>query len=220
MSGPVLVNGQPALAFCLTLPVVGAWHCDFEIDAESLPTSAVAIDDSEGNRFIGSAARSGSYIGRLAARAAAGSGGIGGLTKTLKAKHFRTVTVRSVVSEVLAQAKDSLAPSAQQATLQRQLAFWSIGDDAPRAALRELTQAVGATWRMLDSGKLWLGVETYPPAAEFEFAELPRDDAIGVATLAVDAFTLRPGTTFQGRRVERVEHRLDEQGHRRTTYWY
>lgn len=205
------VNGADVLSLHLTMPSSGAWVADIEVDADEL-AAGVAIDDGDGNRFVGRVLRSSATSGRLGARVVPGKGGIAGLVKRLAARHFHGVPLRSVLADILAQTGEQLSPTAQQAVLTRQLPFWSIPggpDSSPGAALRLLTQAVGATWRMLADGTVWVGVDSYPKAAEFEREELEPDTVLGTVTLAVDGFPLRPGVTLDGRRVLSVEHRID-----------
>lgn len=213
------VNGVDLLSLHVTMPSSGAWVADLEADADEL-AAGVTLDDGEGNRFVGRVLRAGAVSGRLGARIVPGKGGIAGLAKTLEARHFRAVPLRSVLADILAQTGEQLSSSSQPAVLGKQLPFWSIPggpDSSPGAALRMLTKAAGATWRMLADGTVWVGVDSYPKAPEFEREELDRDDVLGTVVLAVEAFALRPCVTLDGRRVLSVEHRIDG-GEVRTLY--
>ncbi len=214
-------NGADVLSLHLTMPSSGAWVADLEADADKL-AAAVTIDDGEGNRFVGRALRSSSTSGRLGARIVPGKGGIAGLVKRLAARHFRDVPLRSVLADILVQTGEQLSATAQQTVLARHLAFWSIpggAESSPGAALRKLTAAVGATWRMLADGTVWVGVDSYPKAPNFEREEIEPDNVLGTVSLAVDGFPLRPGVTLDGRRVLSVEHRIDG-AELRTLYHY
>lgn len=202
------VNGADLLRLHVVMPSWGAWDAELEADADEL-ANAATIDDGEGNRFVGRKLRADSVGGRLSGWVAGGKGVAAGLSKTLAARHFRGVPLRSVLADILAQTGDQVSPTAQQDVLARHLAFWSFDASAPGAALKTLTAAVGATWRVLADGTLWVGVDSFPAAPEFEREELSHDAARGTVVLAVDAFVLRPGVTLDGRRVLSVEHRID-----------
>jgi hypothetical protein len=218
MSAPT-INGNAILSLCLTMPPSGPWHAKVESDADEL-VGAVTLDDDEGNVFHARVRRGDVVAGRHRAQIVGGAGKLAdGTLKVLEARHFRGVTVRTVVSEILAQASETLATSSESALLNRPLNFWTIGPHSIGAALRALVEPLGGTWRVLADGTVWIGTDTYPQAPEQDRFELNADDAIGVVRLAADALSLRPGVTLDGRRVGQVQHLLTDEG-RRTDYWY
>lgn len=211
----ITVNGADVLSLHMVMEPVGAWDLVLEADAEAL-SGAVVLDDGEGNVFRGYTRRAASSGGRLGATIV---GGKGGLSKPLASRHFREVPLRIVLADILAQSGEQLASSAQPETLGRHLPFWSMLADSAGAALRILMREAAATWRVLDSGAVWVGVDSFAKAPVFEYEELERDDAAGLVVLGVDGFWLRPGMTLDGRKVGRVEHTMSG-AELRTTYWH
>ena len=81
-----------------------------------------------------------------------------------------------------------------------------------------LTSRLGLTWRALADGTVWLGTETWDAVSpKWTLMERrPRDDSYEAA---VEAFLVTPGTTFDGRKVSRVQH-LVEASKVRSTLWF
>jgi hypothetical protein len=213
------VNGADVLSLQLSMPSSGAWVATLEADADDL-AAGVAIADGDGNRFVGRKLRADAVSGRLSATVVAGNGELARLAKRLDARHFREMPLRIVLADILAQTGETLSPASDQAILSRHLRFWSFAADSPGAALRTLLERTGGgVWRVLADGTLWVGIDTFPAAPEFDREEVARDEALGIAVLAVDGFALRPGVTLDGRRVRSVEHRIAG-GELRTSYSY
>jgi len=78
---------------------------------------------------------------------------------------------------------------------------------AASRALVALCDELGASWRILADGTLWIGTETWPDADLGSAKLLDEDWASGVFTVA-DAVQMVPGTLYNGERVQQVTHYL------------
>jgi hypothetical protein len=133
----------------------------------------------------------------------------------VQAKSYRQIEARDVINELLTDVSESLAPSSAASVLATRLPFWTRMNEQASVALSAVCDAIGATWRVLPSGDVWVGMETWPEAPE-PF-QVDQDFAMGTVELAPDSISLTPGVTVLGLRVGRVEHCIDEQ--LRTTFW-
>jgi hypothetical protein len=102
-----------------------------------------------------------------------------------------------------------LSPSSDAGALGQMLSKW-IRMSGP--ALGELEALLGEAsegrvCRVLADGSVWVGKETWPEATP-KATVLQDLRWCGQVELGVEAPELLPGTTFMGRRVEHVEHRV------------
>ena len=201
--GLILCEGRPVSTLRLALPSLGAWTYDVEIaDPDSL-SGLVTLKEGTLS-WIGTVARSRAHAGRTRARVV---GGKGGLAKIVDCQHYRDVQASEIVQALLAEAGESLSSTADTSLLRTRLDHWTRwGDTTAGLALESLADKLGAGWRVLADGTIWIGAETYPTQTIDEANELDRMDDIGEATLATGSMALRPGVTFSGRRVLDVLH--------------
>lgn len=213
--GQVTLNAEAVFALRLTLPLRGRWTAELEVDSEADITGAVTLSDSQPGEqvtFQGAVHRGGVLVNTWRGLIV---GGTGGLSKDVTAKHYREIDARTVISELLAEVGEALATTSTATVLAKRLPFWTRLTGGAREALSAVCDAIGATWRVLPSGAVWIGVDTWPAAAD-QF-QVDRDFPAGTVELAPDSINLLPGVTVDGLRVGRVEHCIDD--HLRTTVW-
>lgn len=208
----VTCNGKPVLSLRLSLPRFGAWVADVELASEAGAAGFAVIEDGV-LRWTGTVLRAGSFSGRTHARIVAAIG----LRKILPAKHYLGLNLKLVASDVLVAVGERLASSSQKDTLSRTLDYWTRTKGSAGGALGSLLGRVSAGWRTEADGAVWIGVDSFP-VQKFEHHELARNDALGTALISSESLELRPGVTFDGRPVSRVEHVI-ENGALRTSYW-
>ncbi len=217
------LQGLPVLELRLTRPLLGLWVVTAEVDhqdADELYVDTLELKD-ERSTYRGTAVRSGviSGIARLDM-----VGGTGGLLKPIPPRHFREVTVKTLVESLLELAGEELDASSTAKVLARTLPFWSWGGDPlnERASrhLTSITDKLGVNWRVLPNGKVWVGIDAWNPAGDDLAAlELDRDDADGNVLLATETLELGPGVSLAGRHVGRTEHTFGRTESLRTTFW-
>lgn len=209
------LNGREVLAMRLTMPAVGIWVLSAELSADAPVEGAVVLEQG-GVTMRGATVRSGALSGSCRIEAV---GGTGGLLRQLGARSFHGVTARSVLSDVLASAGESLDASSSRSALASTLAYWTRARGRASEAVATLASALGAKWRVLPSGSVWMGLEAWPRPTGYEYEELDRDAGGGTVLLAPETVGLAPGMLLGADRVGRVEHIVGPDTPLRTTYW-
>jgi hypothetical protein len=208
------LNGAAVLEAVVRMESAGAWTAEVSVDAQTAPIGRVTLAAGSA-QFAGTALRAGVSNGSLLVRVV---GGAGGLARELPAKRYADGTpARVVAADILAEAGEALSPASDAALLGRTLAGWTRVRGRAGEALRVLTQSLGATWRVLADGTVWIGVESWPEA-DPEHVLVDEAPQAGRIEIADESASLVPGVTFQGQRVVRVEHRLSETA-LRTVAW-
>lgn len=199
-------NGIDIIDATITMPRIGAWTADVTVDGlvTDKLTGAVALQEG-GASFSGTSVRPPrSWAGKTSVRVV---GGRGGLPKELAAKFYFDAPLVLPLGEIVAAAGEVLAGTSDASITSKHLAKWVRAAGPAGHALTELVENAGAVWRILADGTLWVGVETWPvlePAGEV------MDDAgaDGRVVFAPERLELRPGVTWQSRRVSHVTHRI------------
>lgn len=162
-------------------------------------------DEEEPERFVGTLVFAHSYEGRCLVM---WSGGAGGLASDALATHYtavaQPVALATVVEAIVAGAGELLDDGALDALAGLELPRWTrVAGETWSKALARALEDTGRTWRILDSGRVWIGVDTWP-AGELGGEVLDEDTDARTLLVAFDRATLRPGTNVDGRRVVRV----------------
>lgn len=207
-------NGSPILSLRLSLPPVGNWVAEVDVDSDTELTGPIEIAD-EAVTYTGVVApgRSGLFVGHWRAYVV---GGAGGLAQDVEARSYQRVTAMDVVSDLLGTVGETLSAASTRAALSQPLTYWTRSAGRASVALTALCEALGARWRVLPSGEVWVGTETWPDVAPP--LELDRDDPQGSRLLAPDTLELVPGVSLDGFHVGRVEHTIED-NRLRTTVW-
>lgn len=209
----VTANGNDVLAMRLTLPLDGIWVATLQISADEDMAGALRLEN-DGVVFTGTILRG--FTGQTMVDAVGGSGGLG---RDVDARSYRGASARDIIADLLAAVGERLDGSSSRDVLATSLPFWTRARGRASLALSTLTDALGARWRVLPSGNIWVGTETWPAvASDYEALELDRDSAAGTVLLAAETIALGPGVVLQGERVGRVEHVMHGEA-LRTTFW-
>ena len=197
----------------LTLALTGAPVATLELPEDTAPEAGpadilVAQGDDEPVRFVGTISRARAYEGRVTVVWVGGAGGLGGETlSTHYAAITRDIERADLVADIVASAGEQLDGEAlATGTLPR----WTrLAGETWAQALDRALEGTGATWRVLDTGRVWVGVDTWPELASLDGGELDEDKTARVLHVGYDRATVRPGTTYQGRRIARVTYSSD-----------
>jgi hypothetical protein len=196
------VNGSPVLEGEIGLPRIGVWQADVELPAAGAPTGRVTLALGT-QKMVGTVTRSGpDGRGRQRMRIV---GGAGGFAKTLAPKSYYATPFRLPLLDVLTDAGEQLAPSADPGILAAQMPAWSRMSSTAGVSLAALVESVGAAWRVLLDGTVWIGTESWPASTMAAIAVLWRPEA-RTRVVASLAPTVLPGQTYNGERIRYVRH--------------
>lgn len=210
------INGLDVTSLRLTRPAQGIWVLSAEVASEDEVTGALTLEQ-DSVTMSGTIVRSGVVAGTCRIEAV---GGKGGLRSEVPARSYQGVTSKAVLSDLIAAVGEQLDASSSRAALSVTLPYWTRAMGTASSALATLVDALGARWRVLPSGLVWVGSESWPKVADsFDFIEVDRDPGAGNVLIAPESIALGPGVTLGSDRVGRVEHVLSLEAPLRTTYW-
>ena len=204
----ITIGGVPLQHGTLTMPRRGVWHLEGVIDDDSgFDPGTLANVEIEGGATLFGVVRRGGVALEISEVQIVG--GAGGLSNEIPSAGYNSATARIIIQDILTACGESLATSSDAAITSTQLAQWSRARGAAGAALDDITNAIGMTWRVLDDGTVWVGVDawtTQPLAADAEIV----DSIVSLSqrVYADETLSLRPGRTVEGIRVEHVIHRI------------
>ncbi len=206
----VTANGFPVIACRLAFPRVGAWWADLSIASgdDLADGAAVTIEIANGPTLQGVTVpnRTRVFLDTLRCRVI---GGKGGLSATSSSKFYQQIPARNIIADILTAGGESLAATSTASTLAAVLPFWAVGSLPVGAALATIMGYLGASWRVLPDGTVWVGVETWPTAdpERVLLNDTPTEDRVEYGCTSP---SMLPATVVDGRRVNRVEHLVEE----------
>jgi hypothetical protein len=208
------INGLPVLRSRVCMPRRGVWIAQIDASGEEA-ISGDAILRFDELDFHGTVLRGDVDNGRLELLVVGGAGGLG---EELAPKYYADAPASIPINDVVRECGETLASTVSSSLLATMLARWTRSRARGGVALAALAGVLGAQWRVLQDGTLWLGLEDWPVVSLDR--ELVEDDpAHARRVFAVDAFTLRPGTVLDGRQLSYVMHELAPRS-TRTTVWF
>ena len=213
--GMLRCNGAPVLKLALSLPRIGNWSADVEYDYQTTLAvgDSVTLEDN-GLSWNGTVKRTGRNGARRHARVVGGKSKLG---TELPPKSYVGTTARSIVADILSAAGETLERTSGGEPFNVVPTYWTRAGFSAGTELARICAMIGADWRMLPEGTVWVGVESYP-LQKFAHEEIEASPESASYVIGSERLELRPGVTFDGRRVSRVEHIVTEKS-ARTVYW-
>lgn len=202
-------NGKDVLNLVITEPRVGIWSAELDVDSAEPLTGRVALL-VDGVTWVGTAMRGDVASERAHARVVGGAGRLG---LVLPARFYVSVTFGTVLADLMKETGEKLAATTDNAVLIKRVDRWTRSYATAGQSLRQLADDAGVVWRVLRDGTIWLGKETWP-AAVVEHEQTDSQPGRGSITIAPEAPTLAPGTTFQSKQVSVVHTRVHAEGSR------
>lgn len=206
MTSEATANGAPILRGVITLPLVGAWRAELEVQADDAAALTGDVTISVGTQtFRGVSVDVGDYAGRVKLRIVGGKGGLG---KPTAAKYYASIPARVVAADALSEGGEALSTTSDAGILGSVLPFWTRVAGTVAESLEQLVDELDATWRVLDDGTVWVGTDMWTEAKLGRAVVTGESPADARAELALDAHALRPGMAYGGKRVGEVEIRI------------
>ena len=200
-------NSRMVLQARISMPRTGAWTADLTVAGGDALTGAVDLvyGDEFSVAWRGTVWQGGGYVDTTMVRIV---GGAGGLSKPLPPKFYRNAPASIVVGDLLRECGETLSPTSGDLT--KNLQWWQRGRATTAGEeLEQLVGDLGMAWRVLQDGTVWIGRDTYPVQTLVHqvLEEYPDE---GRVVIGSDLPTLLPATTFDGQRVARVTHTVDD----------
>lgn len=213
----LLANDLPVLSARFTFPRIGAWHADIEVDSEEALSGPVTFSFADGAvLWRGTVLRGGAYLGQGKALVVGGAAGLGAV---LPAKFYEDIALRTPLGDVLREAGEVLSPLSSADTLSYLFPKWTrIAGSAGLQILHLVDAAQFAAWRVLSSGEVWVGKESYP-AFTGEFIRLSEDLSRKVTELDQDLPLLLPGVLLEDQKIGRVVYEVSPSGMSTRAYY-
>jgi len=206
VSALVQLNGLPVSRARISLPRVGVWRAEVALaQAEAFGEGRGTLQFGPSLSLTGTVRRSGSADGAGLLMLVGGSGN---LYRTARPRAYRQAPCRIPLSDLLAEAEETLSPFAHREVLDAALPAWVTPSLPICQCLAVLLGRASASWRVLPDGTFWVGNEAWPEAPDFNhilLTEVPLADAFELFTQEP---ALLPGQTFRERRVSYVEHHV------------
>lgn len=217
MTSEATANGSPVLQGAITIPRVGAWRAELEVSQDDAAKLTGAVEVKVGTQtWKGTSVDVGDYAGRVKLRVVGGKGGLG---KATAARYYASIPARVVASDALGEGGEALSSTASAALLASVLPFWTRVAGTVAESLEQIVDELGASWRILDDGTVWVGTDTWTEAKLGRMVVTGESPADARVELAMDAHALRPGMAYRGKRVGEVEIRIAPEGVR-TVAWF
>ena len=199
-------NGKTVLEATVHLPRVGVWHADLIVDTPNASdvTGAIALSFVDGQLLLSGSSYRPPLVwrGLTRVRMAAGAAGLGTI---LGRQGYDNSPASVLVGDILAGAGEKLSGTAM--SLSTRMAWARFAEQSAGTALQAVVDELGATWRSLPDGTIWIGTETWPASPITDFHVLDQQPEDARLLLATSTPTLLPGTTFTGLQVGRVVYR-------------
>lgn len=193
------LNDLNLLSCTIQEPRIGVWQAVVDVDSEAAVSGAATLT-VDGVTWTGTIVKGDLYAGRFHAQLV---GGAGKLAAILPAKYYQNTSLRVVVDDLMRGTGETLSAASDASIRGHQVSRWMHVKGKASVALKAVADELGLTWRVLRDGTIWLGVEQWSEARPTydETDRVPGRDSV---TIAPDAPTVAPGTTFLERRVSRV----------------
>lgn len=196
------INDYPAISCDVTMPLVGLWRVEADVDAPEAIEGPVTIE-APGLTLKGTAVTSDDYGGRVRLRIEAGAGR---MAEVIGARFFKSATYRQIVAETIREVGESLDASPLTGTAPA----WVRSKGPASGTVAAVASALGLAWGATDDGLLTAFSPTWA-VLEIETAEVIDSAATdGTLTLGTTVFSARPGFTIEGRRVVAVQHHVSD----------
>lgn len=208
----ITLNGIPTLSGSLFEHRVGAWRIQAEIDADKVPEGIATVDFYGELQFKGYIQQDHSEAYQRKTVVTVVGGATGNLNRrSLGARHFRGVSVQTLLRDIAVTLGETLSDTIPQSVLDHQVPFWGRPMCLPHNALSEIADEVGASWRVLPDGTIWMGPETWP---EVKFPHVEVEWQHGENSIVIEPDQVppkvRPGTKFRGEQVSDVVTTWDQ----------
>lgn len=201
------LNDKDILSVSIQEPRIGVWNAVVDVDSEEAISGTVKIA-IDGVEWSGTIAKGDLHAGRFHAQVV---GGAGKLATVLDAKFYRGIPLSVVIDDLMIGTGEKLSSTTTTDLRSHTVSRWTRPQSKASAALVQVANELGLSWRVLRDGTIWLGTESWPSVSP-TYDEIDRVPGRDSLTIAPDVPGVLPGSTFTERRVSRVTTYIKDQG--------
>jgi hypothetical protein len=196
------LNSKSVIKGSVNIPKNGAFWIDVIVDTDEDITGAATFAHGTAMSLtcfvVKGGVDEGVWKGQLI-------GGNGGLNTRLKAKSYRRTFGRVILNDILTSSGETLSPTVSSDILGKFFDHWSRTEDTCARCLDRIATALGVSWRVLDDGTVFFGVDLFTESTEL-FTEERNEPSEGWAKFS-DATWVRPFMSLSdGKKIVAVEH--------------
>lgn len=184
----------------VAMPLRGNWSAVVALDGEHDVSGTVELKLGD-QLFRGATKRSTPSQGRTTVQLVGGAGAL--RSARVRPQQYRSATVRQIIEQLLGPIGEALSGAAGHESMDRRIDWVRTADTAARQ-LDLLSAHLGLGWRVLDTGEVWVGAESWPDDPSAVVLETRIDDRQVICD-GTDP-SIRPGTTVGGHRIADVTH--------------
>lgn len=213
----ITAGGFTVFRGSITLPQIGAWTADLDLDASADIKGAIEIEMPEAAKLVGTVTSGALHHGYMRARIVAGKAG---LSKPATPKFYESPKLRSVLADLAKTAGETISNTIASGVLNAPMLGWTTIEMPVGVQIAALvgSAAPGASWRMLPDGTIWIGTETWKKSSVRDYRILDRRSSEGRIEIGLDTPALIPGTALGDDHIGDIEYQIDNEGVR-TTAW-
>lgn len=202
------LNGFGVLEATIVLSLRGNWRAEIvaSTDEADVTGTAELVDDDL--LYVGTVARGGLDHERWRGTIV---GGAGKLTGPCLPRPYRETTAGIVLADLMAETGERLSPLSDPVVLAYVLPQWFRFGNVEDAIEELVVDKIGANWRVLRDGTIWVGTDTFPQRS-YDVVIEDRDDQQKKLVAAAETTLIEPGVVFEGRQIVEVTHRITEAG--------
>jgi len=200
-----LVDGIPLVECHLIIPKIGAWIAnDVLVDTDTPLSLGQAVTMNFMDRtFKGTVLDTGVFEGYQRCTIIGGSGK---LSSYLESTPYNSTTVGQVLRDIARKTSHTVSTSIDQTLLNSNLASWNIIRMKAALAITKLLSEIGAIWRILTDGTLWIGKEVYTPLNAQDFTVLEEFPEEARWDIYNEDYLIDPLTSLSGNNIQQVEY--------------
>ena len=203
----ILANNKQVVEGTIALPRAGVWTANLSLNSTDAVTGAVQITIANGEMVFKGTALVGEPVnGRTLVRVVGGGGGLG---QQVTGKSHTSVPARIPITDLLAAVGESVDSASDAPLLDLKLHYWCRAAGTAKRELRFLADRIGASWRVLPNGNVWVGTETWPATQLRNAVVLEDRPEENRVVIAADIPAIYPGETYRSGHVVTVTHQIN-----------
>jgi len=213
MTAAATTSVGPVVSMTVTHHQRGPWTAEVVVDGDEELSGSTSITIGDVT-YTGTVTESTAFAGRVTASIVGGGGGLGA---AVPAQQFVGAPVRLIAGSLAALVGEALAPASMldSDVADQPVESYAAASQTLGQILDDLCAPHGATWRTIDDGTIWLGVDDWSTSVTDDELDVLEELFHSQIEVADDALRLRPGHVLsytiggetRSRRVVAVTHR-------------